>query len=261
MFLFGFQSEIIQVSEQHVVRNLKHRELQRIPDHLNQADNMLKNMVEKGTLTQTQGQSVQNTILDKMESVRRLTLLLELLWLDVEGPAFVNCGEHLAAGLKGKNQKQSVNIMMSFDQFKKLIWNKGIVADDLLKGWLVLDFSKLTENVLVGDQNHVKEVSLNESHFVESWDVYGSRPGKDKSVSLRMSFVTSALESVLKKVTAASLSHSERLEEWFRLWLDFVEERERRSQQVSEVLACQLLLITTPYQEVDYLAKKQKTGP
>ena len=91
----------------HIVRRIRHGQLQKIIHHLNELDGMLKDMVEKGSLTEEQGRSVQHTLLDKMNSLRRQQVLLELFWFEIEGPAFLNCSQHIFQGLSSfkANQK------------------------------------------------------------------------------------------------------------------------------------------------------------
>ena len=92
-----------------------------------------------------------------------------------------------------------------------------------------LEAFKTLPEVGVGAQQ--KSEALKGQHFfIDAWDVYGLfefHPVPESRLSLRMSFVNSGLQSVLKKEAESSatsvMSPSVRLKQWFRLWLDFVE--------------------------------------
>lgn len=251
----------------HSVRNIRHDELQRTINQLNQVDAKLKDMVEKGSLMLEQSQPVQQKLLQKMSSLRRQQVLLELFWREIEGPAFLNCNEHIFEGLSEykSSQKHQTRIMMSFVAFKRLLAQHPIDESCLQqKGWFVLQFHNFEEEVQVGCGQRVTCQALKGQTFViDAWDVYGLSEfavGSAK-VSLRMSFVTSGLLAVLKKEAdkgpsaTSRLSPSGRLEEWFRLWLDFVEHDHDGIHQI--------LLWATPLEKKEaYLgAKKQKVQP
>ena len=226
-------------------------------------------MVEKGSLTLEQSQTVQHKLLQKMNSLRRQQVLLELFWKEIEGPAFLNCNEHIFEGLSEckSSQKHQTRIMMTFVAFKRLLAQHPIDQFCLQqRGWFVLQFHKFEEEVQVGCGQQVTCQALKGQTFViDAWDVYGLSefvPVGSAKVSLRMSFVTSGLLAVLKKedqkglFAKSSLSPSVRLEEWFRLWLDFVETHEHDCIH-------QILLWATPFEKKEaYLgAKKQKVQP
>ena len=59
----------------HSVRNIRHDELQRTINQLNQVDAKLKDTVEKGSLMLEQSQPVQQKLLQKMSSLRRQQVL------------------------------------------------------------------------------------------------------------------------------------------------------------------------------------------
>ena len=251
------------------VRNIRHGQLQRTINQLNQVDGKLKDMVEKGSLTREQGQTVQNKLLEKMQSLRMQQTLLDLFWKEIDGPAFLNSNEHIFEGLSEfkSSQKRQTRIMMTFVAFKRLLAQRPIDQDCLQqKGWFVLQFHKFEEEVQVGCGQQVTCQALKGQTFViDAWDVYGLSeflPVGSAKVSLRMSFVTSGLLAVLKKeaekglFARSTLSPSVRLEEWFRLWLDFVETHEHDCIH-------QILLWATPLEKKEaYLgAKKQKVQP
>ena len=226
-------------------------------------------MVEKGSLTLEQSQTVQHKLLQKMNSLRRQQVLLELFWKEIEGPAFLNCNEHIFEGLSEckSSQKHQTRIMMTFVAFKRLLAQHPIGQFCLQqRGWFVLQFHKFEEEVQVGCGQQVTCRALKGQTFViDAWDVYGLSefvPVGSAKVSLRMSFVASGLLAVLKKedqkglFAKSSLSPSVRLEEWFRLWLGFVETHEHDCIH-------QILLWATPFEKKEaYLgAKKQKVQP
>ena len=194
-------------------------------------------------------------------------MLLELFWGEIEGPAFLNCNEHIFEGLSEckAGHKHQKRIMMTFVAFKRLLAQHPIDQFCLQqRGWFVLQFDKFEEEVQVGSGQQVICQALKGQTFViDAWDVYGLSEfavGSAK-VSLRMSFVTSALLAVLKKeeqkalLAKNSLSPSVRLEEWFRLWLEFIEQEHDCLHQI--------LLWATPFdqKEAHLGVKKQKVQP
>ena len=102
-------------------RKLRHAELQRIALELRQLDSLLKNLVDTSTLTLLEAESLQTSVLDKYNSLRRQQVLLELLWLDVEAPAFLNSAEHVINGDPKKYWRHLSRVTMTFDSFKQLL--------------------------------------------------------------------------------------------------------------------------------------------
>ena len=85
--------------------------------------------------------------------------------------------------------------------------------------------------------------------FVEFWDVYGlfePQPRGPDRMTSRMSVISSALRNVIqqemKERKSNSLTPSERLQQWFSLWLDHVETREHRSLQGDIKPQCLIVL-------------------
>ena len=234
-------------------RKNRHAELQRIAFYLSQLDSLLKNLVDTSTLTLLEAESLQTSLLDKFNSLRRQQVLLELLWLDVQAPAFLNSGEHVTIGPGGRNRywRHLSKVTMTFDSFKELLKTDPVPEKQLANdGWLCLDFRKFHEDVLLEEEKKaVKRTRLEGLWFLEFWDVYGlfdPQPRGPPRFSVRMSVVTSALQSLikeeLKKEKSKSMSPCQRLQQWFSLWLDHVETREHRSLHGDIKPKCQIVL-------------------
>ena len=249
-------------------RRQRHRDLVAMEHQLNQLDGILKSLVEKKILTPKEGESLQDSVIDKMNSISRQRVLLELLWLDVEGPGFFSCSEHVSRDLETKNQKHLDRIIMSFSSFQNLLRHNAIMPEYLLKhGWLCLNFDVFQAPVLMGSgtgSNH--EAVVEGQRFVEFFDLYGifnPRPRGHPRMSLRMSFVSSALLQTLKNETQNPTPSMrppvERLTNWFCLWLDHVETREQRSLQ-DFTAECQIILwVCTIGSKMQYLQSRQET--
>ena len=180
-------------------------------------------MVEEGSLTREQGKSAQRTILDKMNSLRKQQTLLELFWLDTEGPAFLNCNEHIFEGLSEfkSSQKHQARIMMSFAAFKRLLAQHPIEQDLLQqKGWLVLQFDNFEEKVQVGSGQQVTCEALKGKTFViDAWDAYGLfefQPVPERTLSFVERRLSSEVAS-LRLASAVSEDVSSRVEDIFCL--------------------------------------------
>ena len=204
---------------------------------LSQLYSLLKNLVDTSTLTLLEAESLQTSVLDKYNSLRRQQVLLELLWLDVEASAFLNSGEHVTGGPK-KYWRHLSKVTMTFDSFKQLLKTDPLAEKQLANdGWLCFDFRKFHEDVLLEEEKKpVKRTRLEGLWLLEFWDVYGlfdPQPRGPPRFSVRMSVVTSALQSLIREEMKAekskSMSPCQRLQQWFSLWLDHVQTREHRT--------------------------------
>ena len=230
-------------------RKNRHAELQRIALQLSQLDSLLKNLVDTSTLTLLEAESLQTSVLDKYNSLRRQQVLLELLWLDAEAPGFLSCSEHVSADPK-KYWRHLTKVTMTFDSFKQLLKTDPLAEKQLANdGWLCFDFSNFHEDVLVGDEKDVKRTRIEGLWYLEFWDVYGlfdPQPRGPPRMTLRMSLVSSALQSLIQKemkaVKSNSMSPRQRFQQWFSLWLDHVETREHRSLHGDIKPKCQIVL-------------------
>ena len=256
-----------------LVRKIKRQEIEKHIDNLGELDAMLKTQVETKVLTKSQGESLQATILDKLSILKRQQALMDLLWKHFEGPAFLNCSEHVSGEKVSRNHDHCIQVLMSFDSFKQNFERDRFLDHDLLceKGWLVLIGLSSEEDMLVGRANETlkKQTELRESVVIEHFDVYGvtdsdPRNVKTPGVTLRMSFVGSALVTVLQKeknsTAPAEFTPTDRLETWFRLWLNYVEGREQRSMQ--NLVSCRIRLWLCPLEKkiTYHERKKPKVG-
>ena len=132
-------------------RQNRHGELQTISLQLSQVDMLLKRMVQSQALTLMEAESIQSSVLDKYNSLRRQQVLLELLWLDIKGPGFLSCSEHVAGDPK-RYHNHLTRVTMTFESFKKLLKTNPIPDKQLAEdGWLCLDFANFPEEMIVGD--------------------------------------------------------------------------------------------------------------
>ena len=252
-----------------LVRKIKRQEIEKHIENLGELDFMLKTQVEKKVLTKSQGESLQATILDKLSILKRQQALMDLLWKHFDGPAFLNCSEHVCGEKVSRNHDHCIQVVMSFDSFKQNLDRGPFLDSDLLceKGWLVFDGLRSDENMSVRRANdRLKQLTvLSERVVLDHFDVYGvtdsdSRNVNTPGVTLRMSFVGSALVTVLRKErecrASPEFTPTERLETWFRLWLNYVEGREQRSMQ--ELVSCQIRLWLCPFEKkVSFLERKK----
>ena len=133
-------------------RQNRHGELQTISLQLSQVDMLLKRMVQSQALTLMEAESIQSSVLDKYNSLRRQQVLLELLWLDIKGPGFLSCSEHVAGDPK-RYHNHLTRVTMTFESFKKLLKTNPIPDKQLAEdGWLCLDFANFPEEMSVGEE-------------------------------------------------------------------------------------------------------------
>ena len=166
------------------------------------------------TLTLLEAESLQTSVLDKYNSLRRQQVLLELLWLDVQAPAFLNSGEIVINEKDPKKYWRHLSkVTMTFDSFRQLLKTDPIAEEQLATdGWLCFDFKNFYDDVSVKEgEKTVRRTRLEGLWYVEFWDVYGlldPQPHGPPRFSVRMSVVTSALQSLLREEMKAERSNS-----------------------------------------------------
>lgn len=248
-------------------RELQHAEMQNAIAQLAVMDNQLKTLVQNGVLMRVSAESVQSKIVQMMNCLMRQQVMIEVMWREIESGAFMTSSSTVADASVAKNQKHLTPVCLPIPVFRKLL-DEHAIDSYLLEshGLFVLDFDLLKEKVLIGEFNEQKSQWFSGKHCIEAWVVYGlfckEKPSSN-DISLRMSFVSSALQAVIKKEmetqTLPAMSPRARLEDFFTAWLEFVEARERQRRDNSS-LVCQIVLLTISLEKkMDYLtSKKQK---
>ena len=267
----SFQRAAYVFTGDTAARKLRHAELQRVALELRQLDTHLKNLVDASTLTLLEAESLQTSVLDKYNSLRRQQVLLELLWLDVKAPAFLTSGELVINEKDPKKYWRHLSkVTMTFDSFKQLLKTDPIAEEQLATdGWLCFDFKNFYEDVSVKEgEKPVRRTRLEGLWYVEFWDVYGlldPQPRGPPRFSVRMSVVTSALQSLIREEMKAERSNSmspcQRLQQWFSLWLDHVQTREHRTLYGDMKPKCQIVLwMILEHEKRNYVNMRKERG-
>lgn len=264
---FHFFFFVCSVVSHHVVRKAKWKEIQQHADKWNSVDQLLKNMLEKKVITSDQAAGLQVKVVERLSMLRRQQVLLDLLWADIEGPAFLNCTEHVHQDKFSANLKHCISALMPVTSFQQIL-SRNLVDPDLLQsdGWVVMDFDgSVVPMVLSVAETKTPPHWLQGKFFLEFFDAYNLHDPKTSAFTLRFSFVNSALKAVMKKERAQrswlDMNPSEQLVKWFQLWIEYVQMCEQSLPEQSNT-NCQIRLwLTEIHKKQNFLAptKKQKT--